>query len=246
MRTIRKIWLVPGVLAAAGVALGLSGLLAPSASAATTPGPALTVVGYALVNVPPPSTNVGPQQLQIMFQESAPSAPAVLALLHRDEAKVSAQLEKAGVSASAISHQGPLNFNINQNNGGYQVNDTLQMNFPSLLRLATVLQASGVSNAAGVQNVFAQPVSNPVSTPSAAALATGYQSAFANAAQTAQQMAQADSLQLGQATSIAEGSASSGGCNAMGGCNPQGVGNPPAPGQNQELVSVTVTYNTNS
>lgn len=238
-------WLVPGAVMTAGVLAGLGGFLSHPASAASAPGPTVTVVGYGVVNVPPPSTNAGPQQLQISFQESANSAPAVLRQLHTDEAKVEAQLEKAGVSASAITHQGPPNFNINTG-GGYQANDTLQVDFPTLFKLANVLQASGVANDSYIQNVFANSLNQSSSSPTSAAMTAGYQAAFANAQQTAEQMAQADNLQLGQAVSVSQGSgANGGGCYPMGGCSPM-TGNPPMVGPNQQLVTVTVTYDTNS
>jgi uncharacterized protein YggE len=242
---IRKIWLAPGAVMMAGVVAGLGTLFNQPANAASAPGPTLTVVGYSVVNVAPPSSNAGPQQLQINFQASADSAPAVLNVLRLDEVKVTAQLKKAGVGASAITLQGPPNLNI-QNNVGYQANDTLQVNFPTLLQAAQVLQESGVANDANVQNVFVQPLNNPTSSPTAAVMTAGYQAAFANAQQTAQQMAQADNLQLGPAVSISEGSTSQTGCNPMGGCSPLTVGNLPSVGQNQQLVTVTVTYDTNS
>lgn len=244
MMKIRKLWLVPGAVVTATVMAGLGGLLSQPASAASAPGPTLTVVGYGVVNESPPSSNPGPQQLQINFQEYASTAPGVLQLMHRDEAKARTQLEKAGVSASAITNLGTPGFNV-QSSGGFQGNETLQVTFSNLNKLAKVLQASGVANDTNVQNVFVQPVNNSGPSPTSSAMMAGYQAAFANALQTAQQMAQADNLQLGQAVSVSEGGAASGGCNPMGGCSPV-MGNPPAIGQNQELVTVTVTYDTNS
>ena len=241
---IRKLWLLTGAVAMAGIAAGLGGLFNPAASAASAPGPTMTVVGYGVVTVPASSTNPGPQVLQVNFQESASSAPAVLRILHRDEAQVTAQLEKAGVSASAITDQGPPNFNINVG-GDYQVNDTLQVEFPTLFKLATVLQKSDVANDGSVQNVFASPLNNTQPSPTSSAMTAGYQAAFANAQQTAQEMAQADNLQLGQVTSVSQGSTGGGGCYPMGGCSPL-MGNPPTLGPNQQLVTVTVTYDTNS
>ncbi|PSR22669.1 MAG: hypothetical protein C7B47_16435 [Sulfobacillus thermosulfidooxidans] len=142
--------------------------------------------------------------------------------------------------------RGPPNFSINVNGAEYQATETLQVTFPTLGRLADALQASGIANDVDVQDMFVSPVNSTYLAPTAAALTGGYQAAFANAQATAQMMAQADHLQLGQVVSVTEGNAASanGTCSAMNGCNPTPVGNPPQVGPNQELVTVTVTYDT--
>lgn len=238
-----KLLPLAGAVLIGGALVPLSGL-GQSVSAANGPGPTLTVVGYGVVDMTPAPSNPGPQQLQVTFQESGINAPAALRALGRDVAKARAQFEKAGVSPGAIVVQGPPNLNFNVNGGGFQDNQTLVVTFPTLMRLANALQASGVENDAGVQNVFANPMNSSAPAATAAQLTAGYQAAFVNAQQTAQIMAQGDNLQLGQAVSVTEGGASTGGCSAMGMCNPSPVGNPPQIGPNQELVTVTVTYDT--
>lgn len=244
MRIPKAALLLGAGLMAGGMVVSLGGL-GHSVNAATGPGPTLTVVGYGVVNMTAQASN-GPQQLQIYMQASGSTAPATVVAFNRDVVKVKTQLEKAGVSANAISTQGPPNLNINNNGGGFNVNQTLQVTLPTMLRLADVLQTSGVANDGAVQNVFVNPLYSGAPVATAAQLTAGYKAAFANAQQTAQDMAQGDNLQLGQSVSITEGGQSSGGCNAMGACNPISVGNPPQVGANQELVTVTVTYDTSA
>jgi uncharacterized protein YggE len=241
---ISKGWLLAGTAFMVGTLIPVLGLAQP-ANAAGGPGPTLTVVGYGLVNMTPVPSNSAPQQLQITLQASGANAPATLTALRRDASTVTRQLiHKARINARAITTLGPPNININDNGVEYQANETIEATFSSLTQLANALQASDVANDPGVQNVFANPLNASNLVASASALTAGYEAAFANAQQTAEVMAQADHLQLGQAVSVSESSASNGGCNAMGNCNPTAVGNPPLVGNNQELVMVTVTYDT--
>lgn len=245
MRIPRVALLLGAGLMAGGMAVSLGGL-GHSVNAASGPGPTLTVVGYGVVNMTAPKSSAGPQQLQIYMQSSGSTATGTLMAFNHDVVKAKAQLEKAGVSANAISTQGPPSLNINNNGGGFNVNQTLQVTLPTMLRLADVLQKSGVANDVAVQNVFVNPLNSGAPVATAAQLTAGYQAAFANAQQTAQDMAQGDNLALGQSVRITEGGQTSGGCNAMGACNPTQVGNPPQVGANQELVTVTVTYDTSA
>lgn len=240
MKLGKKVGILGGALLLAGVLVPLSGL-SQSVSAAAVPGPTLTVVGYGVVTMTPPST-VGPQQLQITFQTEGSNGPNTLRALNKSVAAARAQLEKVGVSAKTIGTQGPPNLNFNS--GQYQANVTLQVNFPTLTRLVDVMQASGVQNDINIQNTFINQVnpSNPTAT--AAQLSAGYRAAFANARTTAQQMAQADSLTLGVAVSVSEGTANTVSCNPMNGCTGVSSVSPPPIGQNQELVAVTITYDT--
>ena len=240
-----KVWALVGSALMAGAMVPLSGF-GQTVSAAAGPGPTLTVVGYGIVNMTPASTNAGPQQLQISIQESGNTASAVLISLSRDVTKVRAQLEKASVRASSISTQGPPNLNIDNHGGGFEANETLVVNFSSMIQLGNALTASNVSDDTFVQNTFSNALNPSAPTATAAELAAGYQAAFANGAQTAQMMAQADNLQLGQSVSLVESGASYSGCGGMGGCYATPAGNPPQVGPNQELVTVTETYDTNS
>ena len=234
-----KVWSLAGAVLMAGAFVPLGGL-GQSVSAANSPGPTLTVVGYGLVNMTPSSSNPGPQQIQINIQEQGTSGPAVLRALSHDLAKLKTQMEKVGASASDITIQQAPNLNIS-NGGGFNANETIEVNFPTLMQLAKAYTASGAANDVFVQNAFIIPANSPGLVASAAGLTAGYQAAFANAEQTAQAMAQADNLQLGQSVSITEGGSSNNGCSAMGGCYAPPAGNPPQVGPNQELVTVTVT-----
>ncbi|PSR20261.1 MAG: hypothetical protein C7B45_15735 [Sulfobacillus acidophilus] len=239
MKWGKRIGTLAGALLLAGIVVPWIGVHQP-ANAATIPGPTLTVVGYGIVTMNAPTT-AGPQQLQITFQTEGSNGPNTLRDLNKSVTAARIQLEKAGVSAKAFSTEGPPN--LSYNNVQYQANVTLEVTFPTLTRLADAMQASGVQNDANVQNTFVNQVT-ATPTPTAAQLSAGYRAAFANALTTAQQMAQADNLTLGHSVSVYEGSANTISCNPMNGCTGISSVSPPSVGQNQELVAVTITYDT--
>jgi uncharacterized protein YggE len=231
-------WRWTAIAALAGLAAAGGGV----AQSATGPGPTLTVVGYGVVNTTMVETAT-PPELQVNLQESGTNPTLVLRAIYQDIAQVKAQLEKAGASASAVSVQNPPNLNAQQG-GTFSANVGVTVAFPTLARLAHVLTASNIANDSAVQNVWINQASTtPVASP--AAVASGYAAALNNAAASAAAIAAADHLHLGAQVSVSEGTLSPS-CNAMGGCGPAPMDViMPTVGPNQELVAVTVTYDTN-
>jgi uncharacterized protein YggE len=233
-------WLVAALLAVGGTVAAMSGVT----QGATGPGPTLTVMGFGVVNTTVPAQATEPQ-LQMNFQETTATASGAMKALYRDLSQTRKQFATLGVNPSAIMTQGPPNLNY-QNGGEWQASDTLEVTFPTLAQLTHVVTASKVADNPAIQNFWINAsYQSPTATP--AALASGYATAEQNAAQTAQIMANAEHLQLGAQVSITQGAITNTQCGGMGACGggvPMGV-TVPSIGPNQELVAVTVTYETN-
>ncbi len=257
---MRRFWLLLPVAMVATLTLG-----APSGYAQTSAsGPILTVVGFGLANVAP-STAPPTAQLNLNLQASSSTASGAVASLQQDVAAVEKLLAKAGVKSAEVSAQGEPQINyvdssshancqkIHQLKGiagpcpssGFQADESLEVNFPSLTDLADALTASGVTTAAGVQNFYMAQTSAGPLPPSPVALQAAYVQAIGQARSTAALLAVADGVALGATLSVTEGAQLSTPCGGMG-CGPmplQGI-NPPQVGPNQQLVVVTVTYGT--
>lgn len=246
-------------------------VLAASLSAGTQtgyaqsrPGPTLTVIGFALANLPPSAAAATPQ-LELSLRTSAIHATSALQALQADVARLESALRAAGVPRSEIAPQGPPGLNyvssasqvqcdktyrLKNISGtclgpGFQAYVALQVSFGSLSRLAAVVSRPDVTAAAGVQNFFINQAGSGFGAPSGAALTAAYRRALGDAQQTARLMARADHLVLGAAVSVTQGALLGMPCGGMG-CSPtpiQGI-NAPQPGPNQELIAVTVAYRT--
>lgn len=244
------------------VALSVGAPAGHAQSSAQT-GPTLTVIGFGLANVAP-AKSAAPQ-MEMELQASGATASGAVSSLAHDVAAVEQLLEKAGVQAADISVQAQPGLNyvdtasqancqkIHQLKGipgscppsGFQANEGLQVDFPSLTNLADALTASGVDQAAGVQNFYINQGNQAPSQPSSVALQAAYAQALQNASDTASLLAHADHLTLGPAVSLTQGAQTSTPCGGMG-CGPaplEGI-SPPQPGPNQQLVAVTVSYST--
>ena len=232
-------WMLGLSLGAAVATAAALGLREPVQQTAVLPS-TLTVVGFAVVNMTE-ATAFPPPQLQLNFQEAEPTIQGAMNSLHKAMAAVTARLKKAGVKADAISTQGPPN--VNDQNGDWQVDATIQVNFSSFAHLEKVTDETGVANDAAIQNVWINnSVSNVKATP--AALAQGYARAVHNAETTAAAIANADGRQLGAQLSVYQGAGSTQ-CGAMACGAGASLGiNPPQLSANQELVAVTATFAT--
>lgn len=251
-----------GVVAALAVA-GSVGMTSGGVVGAAAPGrPAdLTVIGFGVVNLPPPKPS--PAQIVLNLVVHATKPQAALRVIDADLGSLRTRLGQLGLRGQAVDLQMPpqLNYQASQSlapakcralrklkpgyqcpEPGYSANASLQVTFPSLSSLARTLTRTNIGTARGVSNFYINEGGDETQEPAASALALGYRAALANAKQTAEAIARADGRALGSTLSVAEGEVAASACGPMGGCGqPDGI-NPPSIGPNQELVAVTVTY----
>lgn len=235
----RALWMTSLSIAAAACITTLMGLREPARLTAGST-PTLTVAGFAVVNLTQP-TETTPPQLELNFQETAAKVQSTTAMLNTAMASVRARLQKAGVRANAISTQGPPN--LNNQNGSWQADSTVQVTFRSIAQLEKVVDETNVSTDTAIQNVW---INTPSVTmrPTQQALAAAYVKAVGNAEKTAMRMAAADHRQLGAQLALTEGAGGTQ-CGAMACGSGTSLGiTPPAVGNNQELVAVSLTYAT--
>lgn len=246
------------------VLLGSLSVGAHTGYAQSGPGPTLTVVGFSLANLTLPAAPSVPQ-LELSLQAAASSPVVALRTLDTDVSALRKALVAAGVSASAISPQGPATLdyvtgaskstcekvrrlkNISSPclGPGFRAYESLQVTFPTLTRLATAIAHADVARAKGLQNFYISQGGSGPGQPSQATLRTAYAYALRNARETAQLLASAGGLTLGAAISIRQGAMVSSACSGMG-CGPIPIPglNAPAAGPNQQVIAVTVTYGT--
>lgn len=240
MRTNRARWMVGLSVAAVMALTAVVGLREPAQATETSP--TLSVVGFSVVNLTQ-STETSPPQLQLSFQETETQVRDVIRVLNQAMARVTARLKAVGVPASAISTQGPPN--LNNLDGEWQADSTLQITFATMAQLEKVVDETHLSANSAIQNVW---ISTPSVTmkPTPAALAAAYARAVSNAKKTAATIAASDHRQLGAQLAMSEGAGGTQ-CGAMecGAGASLGI-NPPPVGNDQQMVAVTLTYATSN
>lgn len=240
-----------GMIGAGGAALVAAALAWHPMGARSTDPASITVTGYAVINVPAPSTTS--YDINLGYQVGAASPSLALSELRTDLAAAQRELEAHGVSAAAISPSG-INLNyVNQAlvakcqyvnqikranvacpTSGFQANGTVQVTL-STPQLVTVLKDLSLANLPGKPQVWVNSATSTGAKPAESVLEAGYRSALMQAHRTAEVMAAAAGSRLGSLVALRQGVdlAKNG---ELGGVAP------PTEGPNQQTLDVTVTY----